>query len=223
MPKEKPYEFTTSETLLRDLAASPESRRWEQFYHLYKPVLSHYLTYLLGAYPDGRRWHDDIVQETFIALAKQLPAFVYDPAKGRFRDYIGRILGNKLKDFQRRSCRSAAVETHLDDIEAIPDRATARPSPDAMNEALAQLLRLVERRLFASGRFSGRTEAVYRRLAVDGQPPEAVAREFNITPNNAYQIKKRVADAIAAEMARLRRDGNDLFDILEIMIREDLP
>ena len=223
MPSGKSYEFTTSETLLRDLSASPESRRWEQFYRLYKPVLSHYLTYLLGTCPDGMRWHDDILQETFIALAKQLPTFVYDPSKGRFRDYIGRILSHKLRDFQRRSCRTSTVETHLDGIEDVPDRAAAQPSPDAMNAALVQLLRLAERRLFASGRFSGRTEAVYRRLVIDGQPPEAVAREFNIAPNNAYQIKKRVTNAIGAEMARLRRDGNDLFDILEIMIREDLP
>ena len=86
---------TTSETLLREISANPESARAEAFARLYEPVLRRYVAQSCAAgdcvQPADR---DDLVQEIFLAVRNALPRFRYDPARGRFRDYLRRTAHN---------------------------------------------------------------------------------------------------------------------------------
>ena len=73
----------TSTTLLRDVADSQHAR-WAVFYSRYQPMMR---SYLRARFPSVDA--DDVIQETFAALAKLLPDYKYDPKKkGSFHNFL---------------------------------------------------------------------------------------------------------------------------------------
>ena len=101
----------TSTTLLRDVADSSHAR-WSVFYSRYQPMMR---SYLQARFPSLDA--DDIIQETFVALAKILPDYQYAPertpaaakvltrddevTKKRFHDEIDFLAQNQLPQFPR--------------------------------------------------------------------------------------------------------------------------
>ena len=80
----------TSTTLLRDVADSSHAR-WSVFYSRYRPMM---LAYLRERFPSLDA--DDVIQEAFVALAKILPDYKYEPEKnGAFHNFLTGVLRNK--------------------------------------------------------------------------------------------------------------------------------
>ena len=202
---------TTSETLLRDLAARPDSPRAEEFARLYEPVLRRYVAASrIGHAPIQPADRDDLVQEVFLAVRSALPGFRYVPGRSSFRAYLRRSVRNAVLRLQR---RPAPVP---------PALADARPAaPSAAGDESETQLRiwtLALARVFRSGRFSPNTQAVFRRVALEGESPADVGREFKLKPNAVYQIRNRILRAVRDELDRLGRgrlSASDLLDALE--------
>ena len=104
---------TTSETLLRDLAARPDSPRAEEFARLYEPVLRRYVAASrIGHAPIQPADRDDLVQEVFLAVRSALPGFRYVPGRSSFRAYLRRAVRNAVYQIRNRILR--AVREELD-------------------------------------------------------------------------------------------------------------
>lgn len=208
MPDRTP---TTSEALLRELAARPDSPRAEEFARLYEPVLRRYVAQArIGHAPIQPADRDDLVQEVFLAVRSALPGFRYMPGRSSFRAYLRRAVRNAVLRLQR---RPAPVP---------PVLADARPAPDAgdrdSGETLLRIWTLALARVFRSGRFSPNTQAVFRRVALEGESPADVGREFKLKPNAVYQIRNRILRAVREELDRFGRrrlSASDLLDALE--------
>ena len=202
---------TTSETLLRDLAARPDSPRAEEFARLYEPVLRRYVAASrIGHAPIQPADRDDLVQEVFLAVRSALPAFRYEPGRSCFRAYLRRAVRNAVLRLQR---RPASVP---------PERAAGLPAPSGEDRAAEEIrLRvwtLALARVFRSGRFSPNTQVVFRRVALEGESPAVVGREFKLKPNAVYQIRNRILRAVREELDRFGRgrlSASDLLDALE--------
>lgn len=199
---------TTSETLLRDLAARPDSPRAEEFARLYEPVLRRYVAASrIGHAPIQPADRDDLVQEVFLAVRSALPGFRYVPGRSSFRAYLRRAVRNAVLRLQR---RPAPVP---------PALADARPAvPSAAGDESETQLRiwtLALARVFRSGRFSPNTQAVFRRVALEGESPADVGREFKLKPNAVYQIRNRILRAVREELDRLGRGRLSASDLLE--------
>ena len=202
---------TTSETLLRNLAARPDSPRAEEFARLYEPVLRRYVAQArIGHAPIQPADRDDLVQEVFLAVRSALPGFRYVPGRSSFRAYLRRAVRNAVLRLQR---RPAPVP---------PALADARPAaPSAAGDESETQLRiwtLALARVFRSGRFSPNTQAVFRRVALEGESPVDVGREFKLKPNAVYQIRNRILRAVREELDRFGRgrlSASDLLDALE--------
>ena len=202
---------TTSETLLRNLAARPDSPRAEEFARLYEPVLRRYVAQArIGHAPIQPADRDDLVQEVFLAVRSALPGFRYVPGRSSFRAYLRRAVRNAVLRLQR---RPAPVP---------PALADARPAaPSAAGDESETQLRiwtLALARVFRSGRFSPNTQAVFRRVALEGEAPADVGREFKLKPNAVYQIRNRILRAVREELDRFGRgrlSASDLLDALE--------
>ena len=199
---------TTSETLLRELAANPASPRAEAFARLYEPVLRRYVAASrIGHEPIQPSDRDDLVQEVFLAVRSALPGFRYVPGRSSFRAYLRRAVRNAVLRLQR---RPAPVP---------PSLADARPAaPSAAGDESETLLRiwtLALARVFRSGRFSPNTQAVFRRVALEGESPADVGREFKLKPNAVYQIRNRILRAVREELDRLGRGRLSAADLLE--------
>ena len=82
---------TTSVTLLKDIATDARSVRWKEFVDRYCPLM---MGYLRARYVGIE--YEDVVQETFAALARLLPDYCYAPEeKGPFHDYLTAVLRHK--------------------------------------------------------------------------------------------------------------------------------
>ena len=206
---------TTSETLLRELTAHPDSPRAEEFARLYEPVLRRYVVQSrAGHEPLQSADRDDLVQEIYLSVRSALPGFRYDRSRGRFRDYLRRAVRNAVSRF-----RGRLVDAPLPLTEDIP-----APVPDDTGELLPQIWTLALARVMRSGSFSPNTLAAFRRVALENAPIPDVAREFKLKPNAIYQIKNRVLRAVRAELDRFGRGRLSPEELLEALFaaeRED--
>ncbi len=201
---------TTSETLLRELSARPDSPRAEEFARLYEPVLRRYVSAArVDHAPLQSADQDDLVQEIFLAVRSAIPGFRYDRARGRFRGYLRRAVRNAVLRFQR---------FRRDARPPFPAEEPAAPSPDESGETLLQVWTLALARVVRSGRFAPNTLAAFRRVALDGAPVPDVAREFKLAPNAVYQLKSRILCAVRAELDRFGRGRLSLDELAEALL-----
>jgi len=178
----------TSITLLKAIANNAESVRWAEFCRAYDAPMR---AFLAARYPSVDP--DDAIQDTLITLLGVLPEYTYLPdEKGHFRNYLLGILKYRALDILRRRERDGRIYQGLRDEDA-ETFAAPEPSVDeeeeawkrsAYESALAQLL--------ANERISESTRQIFRHVALNHEPPEAVAAAFGTTRNNVDQIKNRM-------------------------------
>lgn len=205
---------TTSETLLRELAANPASPRAEAFARLYEPILRRYVAASrIGHEPIQPSDRDDLVQEVFLAVRSALPGFRYVPGRSSFRAYLRRAVRNAVLRLQR---RPAPVPPSLADA-----RPAAPSADDDESETLLRIWTLALERVLRSGRFSPNTQAVFRRVALEGESPADVGREFKLKPNAVYQIRNRILRAVREELDRFGRGRLSAADLLEKLEEDD--
>ena len=170
----------TSTTLLRDVADSQHAR-WAVFHSRYEPMMQ---AFMRERFPSLDA--DDIIQETFLALAKILPRYVYNPKEnGHFHNYLTGILRNKaLKAIAARTRDSKLKER------AVGSRVPRDRESDykAWRESIYEI---ALQQLLADDAIHERTKQVFVRLAVDGEKPEAVAASFGIKRSAVDMMKAR--------------------------------
>ncbi|MBR1587215.1 MAG: hypothetical protein IJ658_02710 [Kiritimatiellae bacterium] len=106
---------TTSTTLLRQIGGDVHHARWAGFIARYTPTCRQYLR---RHFPSLEA--DDILQETFSAIAQALPNYHYAPEeKGHFRNYLVGVLRNKALMALRKQKRNEEVlADYADDMES---------------------------------------------------------------------------------------------------------
>lgn len=175
---------TTSTTLLKDLGSDARSPRWAELVSRYRPAL---LSFLAAKFPMLSDEADDLVQETFVALAEKLPDYRHAPdEKGRFRDYLAGILHHKAVDAVRRRLRERGARAGAAEraAQAEPTEAEERAWQVAAFEvALEQYL--------ADPDVQTRTKEIFRRVALAGEKPEVVAAAYGLSRNAVDQIRAR--------------------------------
>jgi len=85
---------------LRDLA---DSDSWRAFFETYWRLIYNVARKSGLSDPEAQ----DVVQETVIAVARKMPEFRYDPAKGSFKQWLLLITRRRIQDHLRRLYRSA--------------------------------------------------------------------------------------------------------------------
>jgi RNA polymerase sigma-70 factor (ECF subfamily) len=184
---------TTPASLLERLHQSQNQAAWETFVRLYQPLLGHWARKLGLQGPDA----DDLVQEVFAILVRQLPAFRYDPRK-RFRAWLWTVTVNKARE-RRRQSAGAPPETNqaLDQVSG----------PDEDEAAEAEYRDYLLRRALEILRpeFTESTWKAFWECAMAGRPAAEVAAELDLSLNAVYTAKSRV-------LRRLRRELEGLLD-----------
>src|SRR4030095_17024873 len=89
----------TRRTLLSRLRNLDDQESWRTFFDLYWRLLYN-VARRSGLDDAGAQ---EIVQDTVIAVARQMPEFRYDPARGTFRQWLLRITRRRIIDSLRRS------------------------------------------------------------------------------------------------------------------------
>ena len=207
----------TSPTLLRAIAADPESPRWNDFARLYGPVVRRCLARTGAAgRPLGAADRDDLVQETFLAVARALPGFRYDPARGRFRGYLATVVRNLVLRRRREGAARPAVA-----VAETGEREAAPATTDAERELMLECWTLALARVLREHAFTPNAKAVFRAHVLDDRPAADVAAEFRMRPNAVYQVKDRVLRAVRRELAAFGQGRLPLADLHERLLDAD--
>lgn len=190
---------STSTRLLREIAADRKSLRWNEFFDRYRPMM---LSFLSRRFPSLADAVDDIVQETLLALMEKLPDYRYDPGElGAFRNYLTGILRN-------RACKELARRDRYARAQAAAGAIAGCGAPDDAGDEDATAWRdavcdIALRQVLSDPALQERTREVFRRTAVEGESPAAVAEAFGMERNAVDQIKNRL-------LARIRKTVADL-------------
>ena len=162
---------STSTTLLRQIGGDVRHARWAEFVARYSPMCRHYLR---RHFPSLET--DDILQETFVALAKALPKYHYDPqGKGHFRNYLVGVLRNKALMALRKQKRDEEVLA-----EYAKAGATALVAADG--DWRKAVFEIALQQLMADPSIHDRTKQIFVRTAIKQEKPDAVATALGVSP-----------------------------------------
>lgn len=155
---------------------------------------------------------DDIIQETFIALARAIPRYVYNPQEnGHFHNYLTGILRNKaLKALAARN-RDAIIKKRVASARDVSSR-TGSPIPsegcsvDADDERQwrESVYEIALQQLLADEAIHERTKQVFIRLVIKGEKPARVAESLGIPRKTVDRLKERTLDRLRKYVRALK-------------------
>ena len=193
----------TSTTLLRDIASGSDHARWADFVARYRPMME---SFMQRRFPDLES--EDAIQETLLALMDALPDYRYVPGEtGHFHNYLTGILWHKALNMRRaKRRREGLLERYGDDMAVAGD--AGHDAADEARDRRSAILEIALRQLLADDSILERNRLIFRRVAMDGERPDAVAEAFGVTRAVVDQVKKRLTDRLRALVKALERiDG----------------
>ena len=192
----------TQRSLLARLTAASAEGDWELFYAKYAAVIVSFAQ-KQGLDEHGAR---DVLQETMLVVMRKLPQFSYDPAKGRFRNWLLGIVANKVREARRRAKaeRFVSLDADAESGEGTREPAVKALAAEELESSWRQsLLEEALKRLLQDPHTKPETVAVFRACAMEEQPVAAVAAKFGMNENAVYQIKNRLMNRLRAMIAEL--------------------
>lgn len=194
-PPDREASNATPASLLLRLRQPDGPRAWEEFVHLYTPLLYRWARRAGLAEADAA----DLVQDVFALLLVKLPEFRYD-RHGSFRAWLRTVALNKWRENLR---RRGPLPRQLDDaaLAELPGRDDGDPFAEE------------EYRRFVAGRALQLMQvefptAVWKacwETATNGRPAAEVAAELGISIDAVYTARYRV-------LRRLREQLEGLLD-----------
>lgn len=161
----------------------PDAPAWELFERRYGPLVLAYAMRMGLSLADA----EDVRQDVLVALTRAMPAFAYDPARGRFRDYLRSAVRHAVS---RRAMRHAVGPVRLHE-----DGASTRADADDHweDQWRRHHCRLAMETLRRSE--SARNVEVFTMLLA-GADAGQVAEAMGISSEAARKIKQRVRDRL---------------------------
>jgi RNA polymerase sigma factor (sigma-70 family) len=196
----------TRSSLLSRLRHASDAGGWHTFHEQYMRLIFHVCMKSGLAKEDA----EDVAQETLAAVAKQMPEFQHDRARGSFRGWLYRITANKVADFLRRKYRENAVRGALPQM---PDGRTgpveSLPDEDHISAAWDDEWRshIMERALQrVQGRLSARTMQIFHLSAVKGWSADQIRETLRVGRAAIYLARHRAGRLVKKEIERLREE-----------------
>jgi RNA polymerase sigma-70 factor (ECF subfamily) len=189
---------TTHPSLLARVRDPADAAAWREFEARYRDLVRRYCRRRGLQTADA----EDVGQVVMLALARALQHFTFDPARGRFRDYLGRVVNNAI---QRHLSRPKQAHTLLDtsvlDLLATPQNETRDEQWEG--EWIEHHLRLAMRTVRSE--FTPASLEVFE-LLLSGNSVEVVAEKSGTTPEAVYKIKQRVRERLRERTEAQIRD-----------------
>jgi RNA polymerase sigma-70 factor (ECF subfamily) len=197
----------TRQSLLSRLRDWQDQDGWREFFDTYWRLI--YRVARQSGLEDAAA--QDVVQNTFIYLARRMPRFRYDPQRGSFKSWLRRVTRSRISVFRR---RAEAKEPPLPELalenddmpvwESIPDPAGDRADELWQREWDDNLLKAALRRI--SAKVSSQQLMIFELATLGEVPLKQVARKLDVSLMQVYLARHRVGKLFKAEVTRLRRE-----------------
>ena len=183
---------STPASLLQRLRQSADPEAWRRFVRLYTPLL-HYWAQRTGLAGQDA---DDLVQDVFTVLVKELPRFDYDPRKS-FRGWLRTVAVNRWHASRRlKQVPSQPLDT-IDPADPAADPGELLASAEFQQLVYRRALELMQTD------FPATTWTACKALVVDGRSAAEVARELGLSVGAVHAARFRVLARLREELAGL--------------------
>lgn len=203
-PKDDSY--PTRASLLERLKDTDDRQSWEVFCNLYGRLIRGFA--LKAGLTEEEA--DEVVQETFAAVAHHLPEFRYDPKTCSFKTWLLNLSRWRVTDQLRKrlpvASRSPASDASQDEtrtatIERVPDPAGVELERLWDGEWRATLLQTALERV--KGQVESKQWQIFDLYALKDWKTGDVARALGVSVGRVYLTKHRVGKLLKAEVGRL--------------------
>lgn len=189
----------TSLSLLDRVANCSDTDAWDRLAGVYTPLMRQWLDRYEVQSADA----DDLIQEVLAYVMQELPRFDHNQRTGAFRNWLRKILVNRLRNFWRgRKGQPAATGTtslleQLNQLEDDTSRLSRIWNEQHDREVVTRLMELVR------PRFQAKTWEAFHRQMFDSQKPDRIAAELDMELGSVYMARNRVLTALRREAAGL--------------------
>lgn len=195
----------TRHSLLHRLKDWDDRSSWEDFFNTYWRLI--YNVALQSGLTEVEA--QEVVQETIINVAKQMPTFRYDRSKGSFKGWLLKTTQWRIGDqFRKRGgLLSVNVESE-DNSEHIASRTMGAAAAD-LNSKWEELWRenLLEVGLTrVKERADPREFQMFDLCVTEGWDVRSVARKLNVTRAHVYYARHKISRLIRKEIEKVEKE-----------------
>lgn len=190
--------YTTHPTLLSRVRDHEDHGAWREFDARYRELILRFCRRKGLQQSDA----EDVRQIVMLSLARALRTFEYQPARGRFRGYLGRVVANAIhRQHRRPRPEHQGLDTHV--ASRLGDEDPARLEAEWEEEWMHHHYRLAMNTVRETA--DPKSVAVFERLLA-GDPTDRVARDFSMTRDAVHKVKQRLRDRLKALVAEQIHD-----------------
>jgi RNA polymerase sigma-70 factor (ECF subfamily) len=204
MPGTTPEFIPTRRSLLSRLKRWDDQESWQDFFNTYWKLI--YGVATRTGLSDSEA--QDVVQDTMVAVAKQMPHFKYDPALGSFKSWLFLITHRRITDHLRKEYRRVKGDAPTPGNTARTALLERVPDPASMD------LNAIWEEEWKRWLFEAALQRVKRRVEPlhfqifdcyvrKEWPVKEVAQSFRVSAGQVYLIKNRLSALVAKEVRRL--------------------
>jgi RNA polymerase sigma factor (sigma-70 family) len=194
----------TRTTLLHRLKNWQDQSSWQEFFDNYWRLI--YGVARKAGLNDAEA--QDVVQETMISLAKNMPAFKYNRDAGSFKGWLLKLTRWRIVDQQRKRRHAASNSPNGEEITA------SGGSTDLAGQGLNDLwedewkIALLEAAITnVRRRLNPRQYQIFDFYVNKNWVAKKVAEKFGVSMDQVYVAKYRITEMIQAEVERLQREA----------------
>jgi RNA polymerase sigma factor (sigma-70 family) len=181
----------TRPSLLLRVRDPGDAEAWRLFVTIYAPIVYQF-TRRRGLQDADAT---DLTQEVMSEVARSIRSFEYDPARGRFRDWLLAITRRILYRFNARQARRQERGCDESELEAVEDERADFEWSDAFN---ARVLRVAMERIEPC--FEPITWRAFEHVWVENRSAAETARELSLRIEQVYLAKSRVLKRLSQEI-----------------------
>lgn len=197
----------TRRSLLSRLRSWDDHDSWREFFETYWRLI--YEVALKSGLNDAEA--QDVVQETILAVAKQMPGFQYDASRGQFKSWLRQVTRRRILDHLRKGYRDPAGKLNAIEVESdVAEKAMESASgaaTDPVDEVwdrewelhiASMALERVKRRI--------RPEhfQIFELFVVQGWSASKVAKALEVSIPLVYVTRHRVSSLLKKEVKNLQ-------------------
>lgn len=192
----------TRATLLERVRDGADVLAWDEFFAYYWPTIYAFARHR-GC---SEHTSEEIVQNVMLKVFQQRDVYQYDPAQGRFRDWLGTVVRNNVAEHRRRPAnrlRGMGGDSSVAQLEPADDQQDAAAAWDMAfeNTLLLALLNAVRREMCA------RTYLAFELVGLQELSGSQAAQMTGLSRNAVYKAYKRVLERLVELGAPYRHDG----------------